>query len=324
MFRSYSQAEEIKKEDLINNVEFIDDVETFLRERKGITEPMTSEESYDAFMQHMRFHNVNEVTTIRDLEYAQNANAEGKLRFGSLIDTFDKLDEGVGITGAVDYMQGFVTAPSTYLGLATGGSGKLAALAGVQGAKIATRKILSEALKGSAKAMAVEGAIGFGQGAVQEQARVETRLQDRATGVRPMVHGATSALTAGLINFPINIAQTKSAIKANEKFVSQQLLAAEKATKARENSKIVIREADTKEVSEVRDTLKSLDPELVRKGRLFKQTSSTSDTLEFGLPVEVMDNITAAAIKIKQKIRPEKNERVTSALQRAMERYECP
>ena len=322
MFRSYSQAEEIKKEDLINNVEFIDDVETFLRERKGITEPMTSEESYDAFMQHMRFHNVNEVTTIRDLEYAQNANAEGKLRFGSLIDTFDKLDEGVGITGAVDYMQGFVTAPSTYLGLATGGSGKLAALAGVQGAKIATRKILSEALKGSAKAMAVEGAIGFGQGAVQEQARVETRLQDRATGVRPMVHGATSALTAGLINFPINIAQTKSAIKANEKFVSQQLLAAEKATKARENSKIVIREADTKEVSEVRDTLKSLDPELVRKGRLFKQTSSTSDTLEFGLPVEVMDNITAAAIKIKQKIRPEKNERVTSALQRAMERNE--
>tara|TARA_R100001443_G_scaffold117258_1_gene140929 strand:+ start:1962 stop:5309 length:3348 start_codon:yes stop_codon:yes gene_type:complete len=323
MFRSYSQAEEIKKEDLLNNVEFIDDVEAFLRERKGVTEPMTAEESYDAFMQHMRFHNVNEVTTIRDLEYAQNANIEGKLRFGSLIDAFDKIDEGVGITGAVDYMQGLATAPSTYLGIATGGSGKLAALAGVQGAKIATRKILSEALKGSTKAMAVEGAIGFGQGAVQEQARVETRLQDRATGVRPMVHGATSAVTAGLVHFPlVSIPQTLAAKKANEKFVAQQFIAAEKATKARENSKIVIRDSSVKEVSEVKDTLKSLNPELVRKGRLFKQTSSTSDTLEFGLPVEVMDNITAAAIQIKRKIKPQKNERVTSALQRAMERNE--
>ena len=40
MFRSYNQAEKISKEDLINNVDFIDDVETFLRERKGIKEPM--------------------------------------------------------------------------------------------------------------------------------------------------------------------------------------------------------------------------------------------------------------------------------------------
>ena len=325
MFRSYNQAEKISKEDLINNVDFIDDVETFLRERKGIKEPMTAEESYDAFMQHMRFHNINEVTTIRDLEYAQNANIEGKLRFGSLIDAFDKIDEGINLTGMIDYAQGFGTAPSTYLGLMTGGSGKLAALAGTQGAKIATRKILAEAGKGALKASAVEGAIGFGQGAVQEQARVETRIQDRATGVRPLVHGATSAVTAGLINFPINVAQTKSAVKANEKFVTQQLLSAEKATRGRENSKVVIREAEIKtpdELNAVRGTLNSLDPDKVRKGRLFKQMASGSDTLEGGLPIEVFDNITAAAIKVKRKLKPEKNERITSALQRAMERNE--
>ena len=46
----------------------------------------------------MRYHNVNEVTVLRDLEYAQNSNNEGKLRFASLMDAFDRVDEGISLT----------------------------------------------------------------------------------------------------------------------------------------------------------------------------------------------------------------------------------
>ena len=94
MFRSYNQADKLSKEDLVNDANFQEDALTFLMERQGLQENLTSEEVYDRFMEHMRFHNVNEITTLRDLEYAQNANIEGKLRFGSLIDAFDKVDDG--------------------------------------------------------------------------------------------------------------------------------------------------------------------------------------------------------------------------------------
>ena len=86
MFRSYSKKEEVTKEDLINDPDFYSDAQQFLLERNGVTKSMSPEDTYDAFMEHMRYHNVNEVTTLRDLEYAQNASVEGKLRFASLID----------------------------------------------------------------------------------------------------------------------------------------------------------------------------------------------------------------------------------------------
>jgi hypothetical protein len=97
MFRSYNQSETLSKEDLVNDVDFQTDALQFLIERQGLEEALTNEEVYDKFMEHMRFHNVNEITTLRDLEYAQNSNLEGKLRFGSLIDAFDKIDDGIHI-----------------------------------------------------------------------------------------------------------------------------------------------------------------------------------------------------------------------------------
>ena len=68
MFRSYNQADKLSKEDLVNDVDFQEDALTFLMERQGLQENLTSEEVYDRFMEHMRFHNVNEITTLRDLE----------------------------------------------------------------------------------------------------------------------------------------------------------------------------------------------------------------------------------------------------------------
>mgnify|MGYP003139942467 CR=1 FL=1 len=218
MYRSYNDGTDLKREDLVNSREFYSDVTKFLRERNGVTEQLSPTEAYDQFMEHMRYHNVNEVTVLRDLEYVQNSDNESKANFGNLIDAFDKIDEGITLAGIGDYFQGTMTAPSTYIGLATGGTGKLASMAATQAAKFSVRKIIAESLKGklskssqkylaeggksALKAAAVEGSIGYGQGLGQEAVRTDVGLQESITGERALTTGGLSALTAGVINFP--------------------------------------------------------------------------------------------------------------------------
>ena len=323
MFRDYNKKETLTKEDLINDPDFYRDATKFLSERGGIKDALSPQDAYDAFMEHMRFHNVNEVTTLRDLEYAQNADLEGKLRFGNLLDAYDKVDGEVSLTSALDYAEGIATAPSTYLGILTGGTGKTAAMAGTQVAKLGVRKILGEALRGSARAAAVEGAIGFGQGLTQQQVRVETGLQEEADVKQAIKQGGIAAGTAGLINFPIGAIQAKQASRANELLASAELQKATKVNSAAQKTNEVLNNATKtttkkKEVAKIKETLQQLDPDKVKKGRQIKQASSSSDALEAGLPSEVIDNIAAAALRIKDELNIKPNERITSALQRAL------
>ena len=324
MYKSYNEKQTLTRDDLTSNSEFYEDVTKFLRERNGVTEQLSPDEAYDQFMEHMRYHNVNEVTVLRDLEYVQNSDNESKLNFGSLIDAFDKVDDGITLAGIGDYIQGTMTAPSTYIGLATGGTGKLASMAGTQAAKIGVRKLLAEATKSALKSAAVEGAIGFGQGLGQEVIRKETGLQERVTGDRALTSGGISALTAGVINFPVGMLQAKKASRANELIALNELKAAEKASKASEKSAATIvrvnNEGGASQIKQIRETLQALDPEKVRKGRNIKRMSSMSDSLEAGLPVETIENITAAALRIQDKdvLNIQPNERITSALARAL------
>ncbi len=324
MFREYNKKDELTKEELLADKDFVNDASTFLNERGGIKKPMSPEETYDAFMEHMRFHNVNEVTTIRDLEYAQNSNLEGKLRFGNLIDAYDKLDGEVSLTSALDYAEGIATAPSTYLGLISAGTGKAAAVAGTQAAKIGVRKILSEALKGSAKAAAVEGSIGFGQGLAQEGVRVETGMMPEMTGDLAMQTGLLSAAGAGIINFPVAAMQSKRASRANELYESAQLNQAKKATQASEKSKEVLKAAPKAEANKIKSELKALDADKVKKGRQIKQQSSTSETLEASIPPETIENIAAAGLRVRELLKMKKGERITSVMQRMLSDNKLP
>ena len=113
--RSYNQRETLTREELINNSDFIEDAYTFLRKRSNLFEEglPKPEEVYDEFLEHMRFQNANEITALRDYEYATSAPLEEKLRFGSLIDAFDKVDEGISMQAALDYGEAIARAPST-------------------------------------------------------------------------------------------------------------------------------------------------------------------------------------------------------------------
>ena len=76
---------------LINDDAFVTDAKTFLTKREGYSEEDldNNDKIYDAYMEHFRYQDVNEVTAIRDLQYAQNANQDEKDRFARLTMLYD-------------------------------------------------------------------------------------------------------------------------------------------------------------------------------------------------------------------------------------------
>lgn len=186
----YNLQDKIDKDKLISDNQFIDDASDFLIDRVGYKADSlsTKEAVYDAYMEHFRYQNVNEVTAINDMIYAQNADKNSRERFGRLMDTYDKMDSDLGIKAAGDYVAGVLSAPSTYAGIFTGGGAKVGTLAAQQGVKLGIRQILkqgasgkalrSAAVQGAVRAGAVEGGIGAGQVAAQEQVRVDTGLKE--------------------------------------------------------------------------------------------------------------------------------------------------
>jgi hypothetical protein len=355
MLKSYNKQAELDKDILTSDDDFIADATAFLRERTGTQKAMTSDQVFDEFMEHMRFQDSNEVTAYRDYEYAQNADLEGKQRFGRLIDAYDKVDD-LSLRMVGDYAEAIAKAPSTYLGILSGGSGKVATVAATQAAKLATRRVLSGALQKSASsgiagrvtgAMAVEGAIGTGQGAIQEATRVETGIQEEFTGGRTIATGVGSALGAGLINLaPAAVGakglglgklvggETAEKIdkaagesipfskmqqdKAAEMLEKARISQRETAEKASEESKKVIKQNKTK-ANAVKKTLEALNVDDISKGRKLKKDLKPSKYAEMGLAPEVIENISAATIRIGDElgvdlINKEKGERVTTKM----------
>jgi len=220
----YNQQEEINKEKLIKDEQFLDDATAFLIDRGGYDaeDLMSAENVYENYMEHFRFQNVNEVTAVNDLLYAQNADEESKERFARLMDTYDKMDSDLGFAAAGDYVAGVLSAPSTYAGIFTGGGAKVGALAAQQGVKLGIREILkrgaagqalrSAATKGAVRAGAVEGTIGAGQVAAQEQTRVELDMQDDIRGGAVALGAAAGAIPGSIFGAA---AQTQRAVTEN-------------------------------------------------------------------------------------------------------------
>jgi len=334
---NYYTKEDMNKEVLSQDEDFISDARKFLTER-GSTSPenmQSNEDVYDAFMEHFRYQDVNEVTAIRDYEYAQNGTEEQRANFGRVMDVYDNMaDEKMSLRKVGDYFGGIATAPSTIAGILTGGAGKLASVAGQQGIKFGLRTLLSQSLKGGLKAGAVEGAIGTVQGAAQEGARVETGLQERFTGGRTLTTGLGSAVVGGGVGAVTSGLLTPSAIKAARRLERIQEVDITKATEAKVKTDEVLKNASKEDLDSVEQALKSLKPEGkvkkdigkldpldeadVASGKNIRKSLSESDTLTASIPAELFQNISAAAIQIRNKIKPQKGERITSAIARAL------
>jgi len=147
----------------------------------------------EEFITHMRYQSSNEVTALKDLNYANNKDVhrKGKESFGNLIQAWDNSGSaGTGYgDGASDFLWATASAPSTYVGLGSLGLGKLGAKAAAKGTqmllrstlkkvqgdlfKSKTKTVVGGALKGAGTGFAVETAIGgvtaYGGGETREE-----------------------------------------------------------------------------------------------------------------------------------------------------------
>ena len=335
MLKAYNHIEELDKETLMSDDEFVSDASAFLRDRGGYEDAMDSGLVFDRFMEHMRFQDSNEITALRDLEYAQNTNLEGKQRFGRLIDAYDKVDD-ISLRMVADYAEAVATAPSTYLGLISGGTGKVAAVAATQTAKLGLRKVLNTAVRSAGRAAVTEGAIGLVQGGVQEGTRVSTGLQDSFDGTRTLATGIASAAGGGLLNFgvgalgtlgktkigPLNLGDVGAAVplsqrqadKAAELRAKADIASSELAQTAALKSEEVLKNTSKERVNKVKNVLNALDANDVAAGRKLKMGLSESDSLTSALGPEVIKNIAAAAIRVSDKLNIGENDRITTAI----------
>ena len=185
----------LTKDNLLQNKSFLNDAANFLirRENYKAEDFKEDENIYDAYMEHFRAQNVNEITALKDLNYANRADDEEKKRFARLMDTYDRMDSDFGLKAMGDYLGGVFTAPSTYAGMFSFGAAKAGALAANQGVKLGIKQALkTSGLKSALGSFAVES-VGAGATAyAQERTRVETGIK---TEVDPFAVGLTTLLS---------------------------------------------------------------------------------------------------------------------------------
>ncbi len=325
MLKAYNQIQDLDEETLASDEEFLSDAYMFLQEREGVKGVLAPEEVYDRFMEHMRFHDTNEVTTIRDLEYAQNASLEGKQNFARLIDAYDKVDTDMSWKMVGDYAEGIARAPSTILGLISGGTGKAAAIAATQVAKLGVRQLLKKAATSAiTRAAAVEGTIGAGQGALSEATRVTTGAQEEFTGARTAVSGVGNALGAGLLTGAVQgagklLPKTKLNREARQSTADELLYKSElaetaRAKKASEKSKNTLKNANPDKVKKLREKINAIDPNMTAIGRRLKKEKGPGETMEAALGSEVTENIMAAAIRVIDILDVKEGQPITEAV----------
>lgn len=336
--------EDLNKEVLIEDEDFISDASQFLGEREGFFSS-EKEEIYDRFLEHFRYQNVNEVTATRDLFYAQEADDEAKARMGRLMDTFDRMDTELGWDAVQDYAGGVFTAPSTYAGMFSFGSAKAGTLAAQQGVKIALRDILRRgaagsavrgaALKSAAASAAVDVPFAAGTTLAQEQARVETGVKEEIDMTNVGLSAALSTVASGTVG---SVTGLKRAVTANEAEQIRQIALSKEKVKveaAHKNFTNTVMKSQKKSTFESKSTvgkdakkfattmkmaLEETVPEKLAEGKELRKRLS-------GLETKEIENIAAAGARIVNKIEPLgkisakgkiKEERMSSRLARGL------
>ena len=341
LYHTY-KPEFLNRDTLIENEDFINDASTFLIEREGkdAEELDTKEKVYDAYMEHFRFQNVNEVTALRDMSYAQEADNEQRARFGRLMDTYDRMDSDLGLKAAGDYLEGVFTAPSTYAGIFSFGAGKAGALAANQGIKLGIR----QAIKGAGIAASVDAAAAAGTVAAQEETRVETGIKEEIDLTQVGAAAALGFVASGAIGAGSNLLKYNSSKAAQEIVNTSTKQEQEVIDQVNAASQKVFKNEKTKDLAEELQKKLSLSetiPEELKKGEAIKAGMSDE---QFRLRGEINDkiiqNIAAAAARVAADIPPridpktgariasgsvaDKQERVTSRIARGIRERSIP
>jgi len=323
----YNEADPqyLLRQNLTLDPDFLEDASTFLYQTEGIV-VSDPEEIYEAYMEHMRFSDVNEATTIRDLAVIRDSSDEMKEKYARLYHTYDKMnvfredeDFSDAITAFGDYAEGILTAPSTYLGILTGGLAKGTAVAGQQVAKAAIRKQLVSSItkRGILAGAATEGAIGVGQGDIQERIKVELFPEYEYDVGSVALQGGLSALPGGVLGGLSARKGAKQAVRAERIGQIGAERVARKNLAATQAAEETIRAADDVKKRQISQILVGAGEE-VRTEKL-----PQSEQLLTQLDDSTQIRIQAAAIELGAELKPIKFsdgtvERITETIARAI------
>ena len=204
MTYSNYRTEDLNKEVLIQDEDFLIDASTFLKERANYDfDTKTDQEAiYNQFMEHFRRQNVNEYTATKDLFHAQNTTDEGRERFSNLMGVYDRMDSDFGWRAAGDYLEGVALAPSTYAGIFSFGAAKAGAVAANQGIKLGIREVLKRAARERLKD---KGMALTAKNIAKEQAKKAPTLGQKALQYKQgfMTGGYKTALGSMAVDAPI-------------------------------------------------------------------------------------------------------------------------
>jgi hypothetical protein len=322
LYHTY-KPEFLNRDKLIEDEDFIDDASTFLIEREGkdAEELDTKEKVYDAYMEHFRFQNVNEVTALRDMTYAQEADNEQRARLGRLMDTYDRMDSDLGLKAAGDYLEGVFTAPSTYAGIFSFGAGKAGAIAANQGIKLGIR----QAIKGAGIAGSVDAAVAAGTVAAQEETRVETGIKEEIDLTQVGAAATLGFVASGAIGAGSNLLKYNSSKAAQEIVNTTTKRESEIIEQANKTSQEVFKSQKTGGLAKELEKKLSLSetiPEELQRGNVIKE-GMTDEQLRLRGEIndKLIQNIAAAAARVHEKIPPldiKGTERVTSRIARGI------
>ena len=328
---SYFQRDNLSKEDLLKDNEFLSDAQEYLVKRTD-TFYGSPEEIYNAWVEQNRVVNVNEVSAIKDYNYAtsKDRTEEEKDQMGRLYLAYDRL--GNADTGTMDkildYGEGIVTAPSTWLGLISGGVSKAAGLGGtraaIQLAKAAAtgrlKSKLSQGVAAGLRTAAVEGGIEAGAETTRQLARVESGAQEDVSVGQVALSAGLAGGTAGVLSGVLAGAGRGAQREAAAELYRAGLTAkTTRETAANTQAEKTLSDASNKEIYDAlkgsSSTLDELDKARVARGKekikeiAVDATDATSgvrlveDTTDdflsdFGvrIPVERLDRITAATV----------------------------
>lgn len=286
----------------------------FLTERHGMSK-IKDEDVVDEFISHFRSFDVNEMTTAGDYNYVSAAAADATKRnddkakmrladYRMLYQTFREMphfyEEGGAENTFTDYVEGLLTAPSTYLGLLLPGIGKGAGVASTQAAKAAvagtlkqafipqrlgSRMIQSAASNPIKTTVAGEATFGALQNVAAQKTEIEADLRKEFNNSELLV----TSVASGVLPAAAAIGLAKGQFsRFAERNVGDLLDDADKAElklieNATKNAEKTLRDTDKKILEDTKEVLRNLDPESVKKGEAVKD--KVRDELETGYKI---------------------------------------
>jgi hypothetical protein len=167
-----AQKSGLTVEDVKSDPERLSRIRTMMAKTKDLAyEQADPDTLMKDFMAHMRFLNTNELSVGKEALDVTSADEELRAIYGDAYKVYEDMgsifSNGDAWNGSIDYVQSFLTAPSTYLGFGLG------RILGQTGTKAASKAVLTQAISATAKQAAKKSGGKISEQVIKNQLKTE-------------------------------------------------------------------------------------------------------------------------------------------------------